>query len=390
MLTEEHLSLYFRRIGFDYQTAHVTNPSLNLLRQIQGQQLVCIPYEDLSLHWRPVVTVIQSPVTHDVDNNTRPLKKKPEFLSPPFGLATEDLFQKLVVDRRGGYCLELNILLGEVLHALGFEVVHARAKVIFDYDRTLERLKKETSEGGFSEEEVRELESFKGVDASGWETHQMLLVGIPSLPSLSSDSNPVLGKRYLVDVGLAKYSLLDPIELLSEDSEDALNLKTSQGRGVMGKQFRISRHRRSTIPSVNDNNDYSNYDDTIRWNLSVRMGNNSQVWFPYYTFLEKEASFAELMQIHYYMSRSPTSSSPPEPRATMPLLRPIRHDDAIAASGDGDGGATELIGQVSMQELKLTVQRAGSDGPGYFGIEEYKDGTVLVLAGDDQVGADSW
>ncbi|KAF8940563.1 hypothetical protein BGZ47_007697 [Haplosporangium gracile] len=420
MLTEEQLSLYFKRIGFDYRTAQITDPSLNLLRQIQAHQLASIPYENLSFHWRPFVVVTQSQATHDVGDNTLSLKKKPELLSPPFGFASGDLFQKLVVDRRGGYCLELNILLGEVLQALGFEVVHAKAKVVFDYDRISERLKKEASEGGFSEEEVRELESFEGVNASGWETHQMLLVGIPLSSSLSSDSNSVVEKRYLVDVGLAKYSLLDPIELLSEDFEDALSLKTAQGRGVMGKHFRISRHRRSAIPSVNDNNDYNNYDDTIRWNLSVRMGDNSQVWFPYYTFLEKEASAAELLQIHYYMSRSPTSTSPPEPCATMPLFRPVHHDDAIAADGDSDGGATELMGQVSMQGMKLTIQRAGSDGPGYyhkesneegggmevvlardaeeqahffqkyFGIERYKDGAVLVLAGDDQIGSDSW
>lgn len=398
MLTQEQLLLYFQRIGFDYQPVQPTGPSLQLLRQIQARQLTSIPYETLSLHWRPIVP------QNDPSDYNQSGKKKPKFLSPPFGLSTEDLFQKLVIGRRGGYCLELNILLGEALKALGFEVVHAKAKVVFDYDRISERLKKEASEGGVSKEEVRELESFDGVDASGWETHQMLLVGIPSSPSpsLSPDSTPTVKKRYLVDVGLAKYSLLDPIELLTKNTGSA-----TQGRGVMGKQFRISRRHRADSPSTNDDNDYSNCNDTIHWNLSVRMSNNSQIWYPYYIFLEKEASVAELMQIHYYMSRSTTSTSPPKPCATMPLLGCGRDD-----------GPIELVGQVSMQGMKLTIQGASGSGyypkadeeeggmevvlakeeeeqayffQKYFGIEGYKDGAALVLAGDnDQIGADSW
>ncbi|KAK3838592.1 MAG: hypothetical protein JOS17DRAFT_799290 [Linnemannia elongata] len=398
MLTQEQLSLYFQRIGFDYQPDQSTGPSLQLLRQIQAHQLTSIPYETLSLHWRPIV------LQNDLIDHNQPDEKKPKFLSPPFGLSTEDLFRKLVVDRRGGYCLELNILLGEVLQALGFEVVHVKANVVFDYDRISERLKKEASESGVSEEEVRELESFDGVDASGWETHQMLLVGISSsLSSLSPDSTPAVKKRYLVDVGLAKYSLLDPIELSTKNTASA-----THGRGVMGKQFRISRHRRTGIPSTNENNDYnSNFDDPIRWNLSLRMGNNSQIWYPYYTFLEKEASVAELMQIHYYMSRSTTSTSPPEPCAVIPLLCCGR-----------DEGEIEWMGQVSMQGMKLTIQCVSDSGyypkadkkesrmevflakdeeeqahffQKYFGIEGYKDSAVLVLAGDeDQIRADSW
>ncbi|KAH7059394.1 hypothetical protein BKA57DRAFT_530005 [Linnemannia elongata] len=403
MLTQEQLSLYFQRIGFDYQPSQTTGPSLQLLRLIQAHQLMSIPYETLSLHWRPIVP--QNDLTDDIQHD----KKKPKFLSPPFGLSTEDLFRKLVVDRRGGYCLELNILLGEVLQALGFEVVLAKAKVVFDYDRISERLKKEASKDGVSEEEVRELESFEGVDASGWETHQMLLVGIPSssftspsLLSLSPDSTPAVKKRYLVDVGLAKYSLLDPIELPTDNTASP-----TQGRGVMGKQFRISSHHHTNILSINDISEYNNSEDTIRWNLSVQMGNNSQIWYPYYTFLEKEATFAELMQIHYYMSLSTTSTSPPEPCAVKPLLRCGRDD-----------GAIELMGQVSMQGMKLTIQHASGSGyypkadeekgemevvlakdeeeqahlfQKYFGIEGYKDGAVLVLAGDDdQIGADIW
>ncbi|KAF9126338.1 hypothetical protein BGW39_006704 [Mortierella sp. 14UC] len=360
--------------------------------KIQVLQLTSIPYENLSLHWRPVQ---QGPADcHDHEK-----KKQPKFLSPPFGLSTDELFEKLVVNRRGGYCLELNILLGEALSALGFEVVHAKAKVVFHYKSVAEPLQREAA-GGYTKLEVQELESFEKAHASGWETHQMLLVGIPS--SLLVDSNVVKKTtQFLVDVGLAKYSLLDPIELLSNSkTADALQSQSSQGRGVMGKQFRLFRDR------INDDDDD---DDSVRWNLSVRMGNNSQIWFPYYTFLEKEAPVAQLLQIHFYMSRSPTSTSPPEPCATIPLIRPSGLDDPGAGVHE-----VEVIGQVSMQGMRLTIQHEpwyyseqGEDREGqevvlakdeeeqrlffrkYFGIEGYRDGAELVLA-DDQSEADSW
>ncbi|KAF9933955.1 hypothetical protein FBU30_003899 [Linnemannia zychae] len=137
------------------------------------------------------------------------------------------------------------------------------------------------------------------------------------------------------------------------------------------------------------------------------MSNDSQIWFPYYTFLEQETSQETIAYIHYYMSRSPTSTGPPQPFATMPLLRP----------GENATETSEIIGQISMQGMKLTIQR----GPQYyrrnrlaseetvdieddgaeviwakdaeeqktmfrkhFGIEGYMDNAILVLKGDDE------
>ena len=48
---------------------------------------------------------------------------------PSLGVA--DLFDKIVVRRRGGYCFELNGLFGALLRALGFDVQPCMARVIF-------------------------------------------------------------------------------------------------------------------------------------------------------------------------------------------------------------------------------------------------------------------
>ncbi|KAF9911239.1 N-terminal acetyltransferase [Linnemannia zychae] len=405
MLSQEQLSLYFQRIGFDTtQETHLPLvPSLQLLQRIQVLQLTSIPYENLSLHWRPVVQQVSSADGSHCQSHEQ--KEGPAFLSPPFGLSTGELFEKLVVNRRGGYCLELNILLGEALLALGFEVVHAKAKVVFDYEHLSENLLREAA-GGYNELEVRALESFKSADSFGWETHQMLLVRITSIVEGVAIKEKT--KQYLVDVGLAKYSFLDPIELSSDSqtigadsNNDTSQEQGSQGRGVMGKCFRLSRNR-------NSNN--SDYDNGVRWNLSVRMSNSSQIWFPYYTFLEKEASVAQTLQIHFYMSRSPTSTSPPEPFSTIPLIHPSSSNNTSSAGVR----EVEVVGQASMQGMKLTIQHGpryysepGRDRNGqeiflakdeeeqrlffrkYFGIEGYKDGAVRVLA-DDQSMADGW
>ncbi|KAF9933956.1 hypothetical protein FBU30_003900 [Linnemannia zychae] len=219
MLSKEQLSAYFVRIGYDQKAIQpIGLPSLRLLQKIQALQLASIPYENLSLHWRPV------------QQDSDPSLQNPKFLSPPFGLSTEGLFQKLVVNNRGGYCLELNLLLGEVLLTLGFEVVNVKVKILFGYDRISERLQREDARE-VTEEELCKWESFEDADSGGWETHQMLLVTIPLL-SLPNKNGPMARKQYLVDVGLAKYSLLDPIEL-SSIKETVVH----QGRGVMGKQF---------------------------------------------------------------------------------------------------------------------------------------------------------
>jgi len=90
---------YFERIGYRGSRA----PSLDTLRAINLLHPQAIAFENLN-----------------------PLMKW------PVALDTASLQRKLVVDQRGGYCFEQNLLLGDVLTALGFDVKGLAARVIRD------------------------------------------------------------------------------------------------------------------------------------------------------------------------------------------------------------------------------------------------------------------
>lgn len=87
------IDAYFERIGFAGSIA----PSLETLSQLCALHAAAIPYETID-------PLIGAPVRLDLAN----------------------LQQKLLFDRRGGYCFEHNLLLKAVLETLDFEVkVHA-------------------------------------------------------------------------------------------------------------------------------------------------------------------------------------------------------------------------------------------------------------------------
>jgi N-hydroxyarylamine O-acetyltransferase len=90
------LAAYFRRIGYRgrYQ------PDLELLSALTLAHSQSIPFENLDV-----------------------------LLGRPIAIEPDALFQKLVVDGRGGYCFEQNGLFLEVLRELGFQVVPLSARV---------------------------------------------------------------------------------------------------------------------------------------------------------------------------------------------------------------------------------------------------------------------
>jgi N-hydroxyarylamine O-acetyltransferase len=59
-----------------------------------------------------------------------------ESLSPLLGmnvaLETGEIFQKMVINGRGGYCFEHNLLFGSVLSSLGFEVISLAGRVLWN------------------------------------------------------------------------------------------------------------------------------------------------------------------------------------------------------------------------------------------------------------------
>jgi N-hydroxyarylamine O-acetyltransferase len=96
LLDRDRLSRYFARIGY----TGPWDPSASVLAAIHHAHLLTIPYENLDIH-------LGRPITLDRDAG----------------------FAKLVDGRRGGWCYEMNGLLGRVLESLGFDVRYVAGAV---------------------------------------------------------------------------------------------------------------------------------------------------------------------------------------------------------------------------------------------------------------------
>ena len=90
-------SAYLRRMNYHGSTA----PTVDTLRALHRAYLLTVPFENLDIH-----------------------RNKPIILNEAA------LFEKIVVNRRGGYCYELNGLLASLLLQMGFDVTMFSANVI--------------------------------------------------------------------------------------------------------------------------------------------------------------------------------------------------------------------------------------------------------------------
>lgn len=97
----EWISAYLIRIK--YQGSH--EPVLENLLRIHQAHLLAVPFEDLDIHY-----------------------------GIPLSLDAGHLFNKVVVNNRGGFCYELNHLFGLLLLGLGFQVTRVAAQVFDDKD----------------------------------------------------------------------------------------------------------------------------------------------------------------------------------------------------------------------------------------------------------------
>ncbi len=97
-LNKEQLAAYFRRVGFEEQP----ECTFECLQRLHYLHSVSLPFE-----------------------NFNPL------LRIPIALDQHSLFNKMVKQKRGGYCFEHNLLFGGVLSALGFEVTCLAARVMW-------------------------------------------------------------------------------------------------------------------------------------------------------------------------------------------------------------------------------------------------------------------
>ncbi len=99
MNDREKFSLYLRRIGF----TGVCKPDLETLFRLQLCHLMTVPYENL-----------------DIIRNI------------PISLNHGDLFDKIILRRRGGYCFELNAMFAWLLRTAGYRVRDYMARFLRD------------------------------------------------------------------------------------------------------------------------------------------------------------------------------------------------------------------------------------------------------------------
>ncbi|KAJ3017563.1 N-terminal acetyltransferase [Thoreauomyces humboldtii] len=317
--TRAQLTAYLSRVGLS-PTGNFA-PDLSTLRRFQSAQLQAVPYENLSVHWRPEAAVRDS--------------------LPPCGLSPDQVYEKMVLKPRGGYCLEVNMLLAYALRAVGFTVDLCTGKWLVD-------LTIPSTGGEMDAEDGKELETLANPDVDSiWATHVLLVVCSPTSPD----------DRYLVDIGMAKNSLTSPMAL--RDGE--------RGSGIAGKQARL--RKLETAASSRSS-----------WVLQFRL-TSSHPWISAMHFSDVTAEQATVDHIHTWMSRAPESITPDVPFATM---------------------VVPGVGQVSLQGTKLKIRPCGEDPAvvgdtqvtseevedvdgafaKYFGIKGYKEGCKLVKVGE--------
>jgi N-hydroxyarylamine O-acetyltransferase len=95
-MTTEQIQHYFNRIAYNGELT----PDVRSLCELQRTHLLHVPFENLDIH-----------------RNT------------PINLDLEKLYEKIVVNQRGGFCYELNGLFYELLKGLGYNVMRLAARV---------------------------------------------------------------------------------------------------------------------------------------------------------------------------------------------------------------------------------------------------------------------
>ncbi len=88
---------YLKRIGLD---GVELKPNVETLRRLQHSHLLTVPFENLDIHWK------------------RPIK-----------IDAAKFYDKIVGEKRGGFCYELNGLFNELLRELGFQTRLVSARV---------------------------------------------------------------------------------------------------------------------------------------------------------------------------------------------------------------------------------------------------------------------
>lgn len=109
LYTTVQVDEYLSRISFPVQEYPRIKPAaaqaeegLQYLAKLQKYQLAAVPFENLSLHYSK---------------------------TPGVSLNKDELYEKIVQNRRGGYCMELNFFFATILKTMGYEVIQTGARV---------------------------------------------------------------------------------------------------------------------------------------------------------------------------------------------------------------------------------------------------------------------
>lgn len=161
-MTSSNFSLpdYLNRIGFHGQTF----PDLTTLTALMSHQLQCVPFENTTVRAGNIPSLIP-----------------------------EDIYSKIVIDGRGGYCYEVNGLFAMALTTIGFEWYFAGARPMFYPTRRPK-------------------------------THMVVIVVID-------------GQNYLCDTGFGGYGLREPMPIAHEQhanqNGDHFSLELRDGEYVL-------------------------------------------------------------------------------------------------------------------------------------------------------------
>ena len=99
LYTTDQINQYLARIDFPVHQHSIIEPhsaqdgGLSYLENLMRYQLSSVPFENLSLHYSQ---------------------------RPSVSLDDDDIFTKIVENRRGGYCMEVNFLFGKILKSSRF------------------------------------------------------------------------------------------------------------------------------------------------------------------------------------------------------------------------------------------------------------------------------
>jgi arylamine N-acetyltransferase len=148
-LTVAQLESYLERIGLNPATILAQCPSLELLNKVVFHQSSYIPFENSRLY----------------------------LLGKKVSIQVDDIHRELVLERRGGYCFQVNTLMASALIALGFEGIKTGVARSIKYQEAIKQF------------------AIKGT------THMIVFV-------------PLGERLYLVDVGYNGIGLSGPIEIV--------------------------------------------------------------------------------------------------------------------------------------------------------------------------------